>query len=284
MTREKNLFATMAILLPVCCVMLFPIVLLISGSLTGAGEWGGNLAAMYEETAGKYIRLPLLPRFPTLVSWVELLLDTPEFLTMFWNSCKLVFPVVAGQILIGAPAAWALTRFNFKGRKLLAFVYIALMLLPFQVTMVSNFLVLDKLELINSRLAVILPGIFSPFPVFIMMRSFANIPKSLEEAALLDGAGSFRCFLSVGIPLGVPGILSAVILNFIEYWNMLEQPLTFFSDRSLWPLSLFLPPISAKTAGAAFAASVIILLPALLVFLFGQNYLEKGMAAAGVKE
>ena len=100
----------------------------------------------------------------------------------------------------------------------------------------------------------------------------------------LDGAGPLRTFLHVGLPLGAPGLLSAVVLGFLEYWNALEQPLTFLKDKTLWPLSLYLPTVTADNAGVSLAASVVMLLPALLIFLFGQKYLEQGIAAAGLKD
>ena len=278
--RKTIVFSALCLL---SLLVWIPLCMLISGSLMSGGEISKNLAPVLEGKSGS-AAWPLMPEYPTFRAYVELLLDTPEFFVMFWNSCALAFPVVIGQVMVGAPAAWALTRPRFRQRKMLRMIYIALMLLPFQVTMVSNYLVLDGFGLLDSRWAVILPGIFSPFPVFIMMRFFAAIPEPLLEAAALDGAGLVRCFLSIGLPLGIPGILSAAVLGFLEYWSMMEQPLAFFKDKSLWPLSLYLPAISADKAGASLAASVIMLLPALLIFLFGQHYLEQGIQAAGLKE
>lgn len=177
--------------------------------------------------------------------------------------------------------AWALTQFRFPGQKLLYYIYIVLMLLPFQVTMVSNYLILDALSLVGTRWSVILPGIFSPFAVFIMTKGFEGIPKSLLEAAEIDGAGAMRCFVSIGLPLGFPTILSAIILGFLEYWAMIEQPLIFLKDESIWPVSLFTPSLTAETAGVNFVAAILILLPGVLMFLFGQNELEQGIAATG---
>lgn len=104
------------------------------------------------------------------------------------------------------------------------------------------------------------------------------------ESAQLDGAGKWQVFFHIGIPLGMPGIMSAIVLDFLEYWNMIEQPLTFLRDKTLWPLSLYLPDIAADKAGLALAASVVTLAPAILVFLYGQSYLEQGIIAASVKE
>ncbi len=132
--------------------------------------------------------------------------------------------------------------------------------------------------------AVALPAVFSTFPVFIMYRGFVAIPKDLYEAAKIDGANEWQVFFQVGLPLGSPGILSALVLGFLEYWNMVEQPLAFLSDPSRWPLSLYLPEIDLQRAGVALAASVITLIPAVFVFFMGQDYLEQGIAASGMKE
>ena len=260
-----------------------PLWMLLSASFMGSREMVHNLAPVLSEEAG-YAHWPILPQYPTLKPYVELLLDAPEFFTMFWNSCKQVFPIVAGQIVIGAPAAWAFARFRFRGKGVLYALYIILMLMPFQVTMVSSYFVLDRLGLMNTVSAIILPGAVSTFPVFLMIRFFAAIPSALTEAASLDGAGAWQIFIHLGLPLGVPGILSAVVLGFLEYWNALEQPMTFLKDQTLWPLSLYLPTVTAENAGASLAASVIMLTPALLIFLFGQKYLEAGIAASGMKD
>ncbi len=259
-----------------------PLWLVISGALMGAEEAALNLAPVMANKNG-YALWPLLPQYPELSPIVGLFLDSPSFFVMFWNSCLQVLPAVVGQVLIGAPAAWAFARFQFRGKKVLFSLYIVLMLMPFQVTMVSNYLVLDLFGLLDSHFAIIIPAAVSAFPVFIMTRFFVAIPKPLTEAAALDGANAFQIFWHVGLPLGAPGILSAVVLGFLEYWNALEAPLTFLRDAVKWPLSLYLPAITADSAGSALVASVIMLIPALLVFLFGQKYLEQGIAAAGLK-
>ena len=128
----------------------------------------------------------------------------------------------------------------------------------------------------DTHWAVILPGIFSTLPVFILKKTFSAIPREILEAAEVDGAGELRIFLLIGIPLGRSGIFSIMILGFLEYWNAIEQPMTFLRTESLMPLSLYLPDISTSDAAVSFAASIVMLLPALLLFFFGQEYLEQG--------
>ncbi len=150
--------------------------------------------------------------------------------------------------------------------------------------MLSNYLVLDQLGLMNTQWAVILPAAFSTFPVFICYGGFRQIPAAMLESARIDGAGEAAVFIKIGLPLGKGGILSALVLGFLEYWNLMEQPLAFLDNKELWPLSLYLPEITWQQAGYAFAASVITLIPSVFVFLMGQDYLEQGIIYAGLKE
>jgi len=150
--------------------------------------------------------------------------------------------------------------------------------------MLSNYLTLNMIGLMNTQWAVILPAAFSTFPVFIMYHFFRSIPDAIIESAELDGAGRMQIFLHIGIPLGSSGIVSAMVLSFLDAWNLIEQPLTFLKDMTKWPLSLYLPNITMDNAALAFVASVVTLIPSFLVFLAGQNYLEQGIAASAVKE
>ena len=264
-------------------IMVFPLIMMVSGSFLGPEELRESYGVVLEETSGP-ITLKLIPDFPTFRSYVELLLDSPDFFVMFWNSCRQVFPILIGQMAVGIPAAWAFARYDFPGRKILFLIYMILMVMPFQVTMVSNYLVLSKLSLMDTHWGVILPGIFSTFPVFIMEKFFNSIPDALIEAAKIDGANSFQIFLKVGIPLASSGIISSLILNFLEYWNAIEAPMTFLKTKSKLPLSLYLPQITTDQVSVSFVASVVMMIPAILGFLWGQEYLQQGIVASGLKE
>lgn len=123
---------------------------------------------------------------------------------MFWNSVKLTGAIIIGQLLVGVPAAWGFSQYRFWGKRVLFLMYVALMMMPFQVLMLSDYLLLDYLNLLDTHLGLILPAVFSTFPVFIMYRFFTGIPKALIEAARLDGAGHLQIFLKLRFPL-VPG-------------------------------------------------------------------------------
>ena len=255
-----------------------------TGALMGPREVTDCLGPAFNSGAQSFAQWLLLPDAPTLEPLVRLLLDSPEFFVLFWNTCFQVFAQLAGQLLVGAPAAWAFSRLRFPGRRFLFGVYIVLMLLPFQVTMVPHYLVLDWLGLIDTPWSIIWPGVFSTFPVFIMAKGFDAVPRSMLEAAALDGAGYGRTFFYIGLPLGMPGILSALVLGFLEGWNAVEQPMTFLKNPSNWPLSLYLPQVAESELGLAMVSGLIALTPAVLIFLFGQKYLELGIQASGLKE
>ena len=283
--KRKNLgraVLVLFLLLPALAVW-WPLWFMGTGALMPLDELRAALGPVLQGAEGSAF-WPLLPSWPTLQPLAELLLDTPQFFTMFWNTCAIVFPQVLGQVLVGAPAAWAFSRLRFRGRRALFTLYIVLMLMPFQVTMVSGYLVADAMGIMDTFWAIILPGAFSTFPVFIMAKGFDAVPIALLEAASIDGAGPLRTFFHIGVPLGVPGILSAAVLGFLEAWNAIEQPMTFLKTKALWPLSLYLPQIAAEKLGLAMVASLVMLAPAVLIFRFGQKYLELGIQASGLKE
>ena len=275
------------ILLPVvlfpALLTCIPVLILITGSVMGEGELNLYLAPvlMKKDALSGW---KLIPDYPTFSHYGKLLFMTPQFFVLFWNSVKLVGCILAGQLLVGVPAAWAFAVYRVKGSRALFALYVVLMLLPFQVTMLSSYLVLNRLNLINTHGAVILPAVFSAFPVFLCYNGFRGIPPQFLEAARIDGAGEMTIFLKLGLPLGRSGLLSAMVLGFLEYWNLMEQPMAFLQDKALWPLSLYLPEITLAQAGSAFCASVITLIPAVFVFMFGQDYLEQGIIYSGLKE
>lgn len=272
----KLLFTAMGL------VVCMPVFFVVTGSVMGSYDLEACLAPVFREGKG-FVGWKLIPDYPTVEHYVRLLFKTPQFFVLFWNSIRMTVLILAGQLLVGVPAAWAFAVYQVRGSRVLFGLYIVLMLMPFQVTMLSSYLVLNRLSLLNTQLAVILPAVFSTFPIFLTYGGFREIPAELFEAARIDGAGELYIFMRIGLPLGKGGMLSALVLGFLEYWNMLEQPLAFLENQALWPLSLYLPQISWMQAGFAFGASVIMLLPAVFIFVIGQDYLEQGIVYAGLK-
>ena len=228
------------ILLSIFLIMIFPMFMLAVNSFMGKQELLETCGAVLADSGG-HVRIRFFPQYPTLRAYIRLLLDSPEYFTAFWNSMIQAAGVLFGQVFMAAPAAWAFAKFRFPGKRMLWLLYMLLMILPFQVTMVSGYLVLNAVDLMDTRAAVILPGIFSTLPVFILQKTFAGIPEEVIEAARIDGAGDLRIFFKIGVPLGMPGIFSILILGFLEYWNAIEQPMTYLKTESLRPLSLYLP-------------------------------------------
>ena len=215
--RVRNIGTLLLAVLALVAVL--PVLFSITGSLMGQNELNDLLGAVLTSDSGSasgqtvnYVSWRVLPVYPTLKSYIKVLLDSPEFFVMFWNSVKISVGVLAGQILVGVPAAWGFARYRFPGKNLLFMVYVALMMMPFQVMMLSNYLVLDQMALLDNLWGIILPAVFSTFPVFIMYRFFESIPEALMESARLDGAGELLIFIKIGIPLGSPGIISAYFL------------------------------------------------------------------------
>lgn len=276
----KTLWIGVCLLL--CLTMLFPVVMLLTGSMMGNDESLKVLGPVFSGTEG-YASWPLLPQYPTPSGYIELMLDSPEFFAMFWNSIIYAVLSLLGQ-LVGIGAAWGFARYRFPFKKILFALYIFLMLMPFQVTMIGQYLTLDTLKLMDTRWAIILPMAFSTLPVFIMARFFEAIPESVIEAARIDGAGELCVFARIALPISVPGLLSAMVLGFIEAWGMIEQPMTFLRSQNLWPLSMYLPQITEDSLNWAMTASAIALMPPLLVFLCGQRYLVQGIGSMGLKE
>lgn len=276
--------AVWILLIVLALLAVYPVIFLSAGSLMGADELEDCLGAVVSGAEG-YASFPVLPKYPTLQHFVEVLLDSPEFFVMFWNSILITFGVLGGQFVAGTMAAWGFARYEFPCKRGIFLLYIVIMLLPFQVLMLSDYLLLDRLRLLDSLWAIILPGMFATFPVFIMYRFFAEIPDSLIESARLDGAREWQLFWYLALPMGSSGIIAALVLGFLEYWSLIEQPLTFIKDKSKLPLSVFLPDLTMTgKAGFLFAVSVVTFLPAIMVFMGGRDYLEQGIMAGAVKE
>lgn len=269
------------VLLPFTLLVWGPLWILFTGALTGESELQRTMGPAL--TGQGQAMWTLLPSWPTLQGLLQLLLDTPEYFIAYWNTCAQVLPQMAGQVVVGAPAAWALSRLEFRGRRGLRMLYLVLMLLPFQVTMVPSYLTLHSLGLLDTIWAIILPGVFSTFPVFIMQRGFDAVPMPLLEAAAIDGANSWQQFWRIGVPVGLPGILAALTIGFLDAWNALEQPMIFLKTPVNWPLSMYLTNITGNDLALTMAASLLMLLPAVLIFSFGQKYLEQGILAGAVK-
>ncbi|MEK3790513.1 carbohydrate ABC transporter permease [Paenibacillus sp. FSL R7-0204] len=272
----------------IALLMLFPIGVTLINSFMSSREIGinyGPIGQMNQVTPGRsdpFANLKWLPDQVSLEQYGKVLLDSPMYLSMFWNSVFLVVPIIAGQTLIAALAAYAFSKLRFRGREALFLVYVLTMLMPFQVTLVPNYIMADRLGLLNSAGAIILPGIFAAFGVFMLRQFMLDIPYAYIEAAKMDGAGHLRIFYTIIVPMVQPGLAALTILLFVDYWNMVEQPLIFLDDPLRQPLSVYLSNISSEK-GLAFAASMIYMAPMVLLFLYAETYFIEGIQLSGIK-
>lgn len=259
-----------------------PLIVTFAGSLMSSREVEKNyrVGGIRED---EYIDMNVIPEKVTLSQYVELLFESPVYLNMFWNSVKITVPIVIGQIVVSTPAAYAFTVLKFKGKELLFFLYIIVMLLPLQVTLMPNYIVADWLDITDSYLAVILPGIFNPFGVFLLRQFMKSMPDAYMEAAQIDGAGHGKIFLSIIVPMIKPGIAATAMLTLLDYWNLVDQAVIFIQDTQKQPLSMFLAQINSGEIGLAFAGSCFYAAPMLLILLYGQEHLKQGIAITGIK-
>lgn len=263
----------------VVIIYMAPLVITFTNSFMSSKEVEKN----YDATGDEYIEMNIIPEKVTLSQYGELLFDSPVYLNMFWNSVKIVIPIVLGQILVSAPAAYAFTILKFRGKEAVFFLYIVVMLLPLQVTLMPNYLVADWLNITDSYLAIILPGIFNPLGVFLLRQYMKNIPDAYIEAAKVDGAGNGRIFLWIVLPLVKPALAAVAMLTLLDYWNLVDQAVIFIQNTEAQPLSIFLAQINSGELGLAFAGSCFYAVPVLLVLFYGQEYLKSGIAITGLK-
>ena len=269
-------------------LFLMPTFLTITNSFMSASEISANYGQVFatSDTGGKIfisgkVNLKFIPDMVTLSQYNTVLLKSPDYLEKFWNSMYLVVPIVFFQLVLAALASYGFTRYQGRVKELIFFSYIILMLMPYQVTLVPNFLVSDALNLLDTRWAIWLPGIVSPFAVFLLTKYMRKIPAAYMEAAQIDGAGEWQLFSRIALPLCKGAIGSVAILVFIDYWNMVEQPLIMITDDMYHPLSVYLSKIKEAEIGLAFAVATIYMVLPILVFLFGEDYLIEGITYQG---
>ena len=289
--KKKRYFSRGVIFL-LCAVFavafLLPTVLTITNSFMSQSEISANYGQVFSSKKGggktyisDQVNLKFIPDKVTFSQYISVLFKSPDYLFKFWNSVIPVVPIVILQVGVAAVAAYGFTRWRGKVRSFLFFFYVILMLMPYQVTLVPNYLVSDWLKILNTRWAIIFPGMFAPFSVFLLTKFMRRIPGSLIEAAKLDGAGEWQIFTKICLPQCRSALYSIAILVFIDYWNMVEQPLILLPDATKQPLSVYLSQINAGEVGLAFAIATIYMIPSLLLFLHGEEYLVEGIATQG---
>lgn len=283
---RKVFLVTIALVFAV--LFLMPTIVTLTNSFMAQSEINANYGKVFETTdsggkvfVSEVVNLKLIPDMVSLQQYITVLLKSPKYLFKFWNSAIYTVPIVVFQLVTAVLASYAFTRFHGRIKEILFFVYIIIVLMPYQVTLVPNFLVSEWMGIYDTRWAIWLPGIFSPFAVYLLTKYMKRIPTGIIEAARMDGAGEWQIFRHISIPLCKGALYSVAILIFIDFWNMVEQPLILLANEELHPLSIFLSKINAGEIGLAFAVASVYMVPGLLVFMYGEDYLVEGITYQG---
>ena len=213
----------------------------------------------------------------SLQGYADLLFDCFVFYPMFWNSVLYAATITIVQLIVIIPCAFGFSQSKFKGKGALFVFYIVLMMMPLQVTILPNYIGLRDMGLIDHPLGIILPMIFSPFGVVVMHQYMKNIDSSIIEATRLETNSIFRVILTGVIPQIRVCIFAVVLFVFADCWNMVEQPMLFLKDDSLKTMSVFITNAQDYTGEVLFPAAVIFIIPVLILYLFFNENLEKGL-------
>lgn len=266
----------LAILLPVIVTALY--------SFFSPEEIRAFMAQRGSYDGSAWLDARLSPHMFSLSQYWRVLVEDTSVLRMFAMSVFYTVMILLGQAVFVPMLAYALSRFRFRGRHLIFLAILMLMLLPYQVTMVPNVLTLRRLGLLNTVWAVILPMWFAPFYVFLLRQFMAALPDELFEAAQVDGAGTLRCYFHIALPVCRPAIGAALALSFADCWNLVEQPMTYLSQRTdLQPLSVMFNQLVSESTGVEFAGAVIYILPALFVYLYFMEDILSGIQLTELK-
>ena len=222
-------------------LFLMPIVLTITNSFMSSSEISANYGSVFatNDKGGKVyisekVNLKFIPDIVSFSQYTTVLLKSPEYLLKFWNSVILVGPIVLFQLIVASLASYGFARYSGKLRSLVFFSYVILMLMPSQVTLVPNYLVAEKLNILNTYWAIWLPGIFSPFAVYLLTKFMKRIPVGVMEAAQIDGAGEWQIYRLICMPLCKGALCSAAILyRLLEYGGTAADPVIRCGDASI---------------------------------------------------
>ncbi len=263
-----------AVLILIALFFLLPLLWMFSTSIKPRSEW---------------VTLPLtwIPHNLTWENYTSILANpTLPIVRWFVNSVGISLIVTVLVVLIDAMAGYAYARLNFIGRDALFALLLATLFLPGIMFIVPNFLTVARLDWLNTYQGVFVPGLASVFGVFFLRQFFQSIPKELEEAAFIDGAGPFTTFFRVVLPLARPAMATLAIITFLGSWNDFLWPLLILSDRTMKTLPVGLAELQGAYVfeyGPLMAGAVIAALPVLILYLFLQRYIVQSVAMTGLK-
>jgi multiple sugar transport system permease protein len=246
------------------------------------------------ETPDQLLQYPpvFLPTSPRFANYLEVFEQLP-MLTFFANSVKISVLGTLGELIAAALAAFAFARMNFRGKRVLFAMFLATMMVPFQVTMIPVFMIMRWLGWLDSHASLIVPHFFggafasAAFGIFLLRQFFAQVPRELEEAARIDGAGRFRFFLRILLPLSIPALSVLALFAFMGIWNDLLSPVLFLSTESRMPLTFGLAVLQTVQHNFRYdlmmAGTMISVLPVLVLFIFAQKRVTASFLQSGLK-
>ena len=282
--RPRRHLLARFLLLVLALVILLPVIVTALYSFFSPEEIRAFMESRGSYDATAWMETRLSPRMFSLSQYWKVLVVDTSVLHMFAMSVFYTVMILLGQAVFVPMLAYALSRFRFRGRNIIFMAILLLMLLPYQVTMVPNVLTLRRMGLMNTVWAVILPMWFAPFYVFLLRQFMASLPGELFEAAQVDGAGTIRCYFHIALPVCRPAIGAALALSFADCWNLVEQPMTYLSQRTeLQPLSVMFNQLVSESTGVEFAGAVIYMLPALFVYLYFLEDILSGIQLTELK-
>jgi multiple sugar transport system permease protein len=271
-SRRAVRLALYALMVLVGAVMLFPFAWMVATSLTSDAELFATPPQLIPSPAvpGNYARIA--EAFPI---WRFML-----------NSLGVAAVSTVLQVATSSLAAYAFARLRFPGRDLLFLVYLATLMVPLQVTIVPLFVEMRALGLVDSYPALILPGIASAFGTFLLRQAYLNLPRELEEAAFIDGAGHFTVFRRIVLPLSLPALATFAIFAFMASWNSFLWPLVVTSTQDLFTLPVGLSNLQGRYTTAwnlVMAGATVSVIPILVVYVLAQRHVIRGVALSGLK-
>lgn len=265
-------------------VLLYAVIISVSLSMVAPFIW--MLSASVKSEA-EIFSFPIqwIPSEFYWINFKKVWLELP-FFTYYLNTIKIAVSTTVLQVITCSLAAYAFSKVRFPERDKLFFMYVATMMIPFQVMMIPQFMLMKKLGLMDSHWALILLGAFSPFGVFLFRQFFISIPEELSEAARIDGLSEFGIYLRVIMPLMRPAIASLTIFTFMHAWNDFLGPLIYLNSDHLFTLQLGMQHFQSEHAteyGPLMAAAVSAIIPTILIYFFAQDHFVEGIAAGAIK-
>ena len=236
---------------------------------------------------GALMSIPIewLPKEPTLAAYGKVFSKFPFFATI-GNSLFISATYTLVTLLTASMAAFAFAKIKFPKADLLLKLFLATMMIPTQVTIIPLFVVMNKLGLINTYASVLLPSIFRPFAIFLLVQQMRTIPNDYLDAAGIDGASTFTVYARIALPLCAPTLATLSITTFMESWNDYLWPLLMLTDKAKMTLPIALSTLNGQYAteyNVLMAGSLISMVPIILIYIFAQKYFRNGMMAGGIK-